>query len=87
MVNVKTDNLNQEQILDAICEFLVTEEGKRRAAYCLTDVTYQQMYIKKSQRTEQGSIQDEMGAGTSASAASHQRERQNVIIPNSNLTT
>lgn len=52
MVNVKTEALNQEQILDAICEFLVTEEGKRRAAHSLTDVTYQQMYIKKSQRTE-----------------------------------
>ena len=87
MVNVKTEALNQEQILDAICEFLVTDDGKLRAAHCLTDVTYQQMYIKRSQRTEQSSIQDEMGAGTSASAASHQRERQNAMAPNSNIST
>ena len=48
MVNVNSEALNQEQILDAICEFLVTEEGKRRAAYSLTDSTYQQMYMKKT---------------------------------------
>ena len=30
----------QEQILDAICEFLVTDEGKRMAAHNLSEVTY-----------------------------------------------
>ena len=70
MTNVNLEN-TQEHILDAICEFLVTDEGKRMAAHSLSEATYQQMYMKKTQRTEQGSIQDEMCAGTSASAASH----------------
>ena len=30
----------QDQILDAICEFLVTDEGKRMAAHNLSDTTY-----------------------------------------------
>lgn len=39
MNNVGEAN-SQEQILDAICEFLVTEKGKRMAAHSLTEATY-----------------------------------------------
>jgi len=36
-----TSDASQEQILDAICEFLITAEGKYRAAFNLSENTYQ----------------------------------------------
>jgi hypothetical protein len=42
-----SSDATQEQILDAICEFLITPEGKYRAVFNLSETTYQQMYKKR----------------------------------------
>ena len=46
MKNVKED-ATQEQILEAICQFLITDEGKKMAAYSLSEKTYEQMYLSR----------------------------------------
>jgi PHD/YefM family antitoxin component YafN of YafNO toxin-antitoxin module len=46
MKNVKED-ATQDQILEAICQFLITDEGKKMAAYSLSEKTYEQMYLNR----------------------------------------
>ncbi len=48
MTPMPSETVSETDILSQICEFLVTKDGKLRAAFNLTESTYQQMYIPKS---------------------------------------
>jgi hypothetical protein len=39
------EDASQERLLEAISEFLVSNEGKKMAAYSLSEKTYEQMYL------------------------------------------
>lgn len=41
------DNVTHEQILDLLCEFLMTDQGKLKAAYTLQENTYEKMYLPR----------------------------------------